>query len=305
MIEYVDDGIAVIDGFNDVDELEIGDRVLDRFGYPVKVVGLADGGMREVWSVVLDDGRIVHCSPDSLWSYMVRDGLDTDTLRSIELKYRDREFYIPLCDVVEYPELDVPIHPYVMGCLLAGGRLYSPYVSIACSNPRVAEKIASLMEWDFREDEERLHCWEFYPRGMNHRLGWKMIFQYFADISIRYASMIRVPNIYKFNSKYVREEFLAGCLDAKINLQLTSKSEVDFSSHSVGMVDDVQHIACSLGRYCRKLNNRSLMMDQRRYASIQKIECCGTQGLFRDVIIDSEEHLYLNGDYVVVHDAYR
>jgi len=86
---------------------------------------------KEIYEVHLKDGRTVECCKDHLWT--VKYGKKEQTLSTQELynkglyyqtsKGKIYKFKLPICNAVEYSKKDLPIDPYVLGCLLGDGTL--------------------------------------------------------------------------------------------------------------------------------------------------------------------------------------
>lgn len=122
-------------------ELRVGDFVVGRDGRPTAVVGVYPQGNRPMFSVETNDGAVVVCDEDHMWSvrtkYDKRSGAPwrTLTLRQIVAAgvecQAGRRWELPSVSPVEHPSAGLPFHPtaglpldpYLLGVLLGDGGL--------------------------------------------------------------------------------------------------------------------------------------------------------------------------------------
>lgn len=114
----IDTLIPTPNGFVKLGDLKVGDFVFNRFGKPVKVLGVYDQGKLPVFKVTLSDGRSTLCNDEHLWSFINKDNtLETKTLKEIsktqltkivngEIEYM---FNIPNISVTQYDNEHITI----------------------------------------------------------------------------------------------------------------------------------------------------------------------------------------------------
>jgi len=119
-------------GFKPMGDLKVNEFVIGKDGKPTKITGVYPQGEREIYKVVFQDGSFVNCDIDHLWN--VQTGNDfrrgkvwrTLTTRQIidsglKESSGNRKYRIPMMDAVDFPEIEVPIDPYILGLLLGDG----------------------------------------------------------------------------------------------------------------------------------------------------------------------------------------
>lgn len=113
--------IPTPDGDKKVEDLSIGSYVFNRYGKPVKILGIYDQGYKDVYEVTFDDERTALCCEDHLWSYYdISNRLKTKSLKDMmngELQYADKryQYAVPLAKAVYYDTKRFRITPYRMG----------------------------------------------------------------------------------------------------------------------------------------------------------------------------------------------
>lgn len=112
-------------GFRPIGDLQIGDKVIGWWGRPVNVSGIFDRGILPIYHVEFDDGAMVTCSGDHLWTVFTpgEDGGAKETIDTNQLLARvlNRE-HLAVPTLLE-PAMLVPkvfdIAPIVVGADLA------------------------------------------------------------------------------------------------------------------------------------------------------------------------------------------
>lgn len=113
--------IPTPNGYKKVGEIKEGDYLFGDDGKPVKVLKVhPQPNKKQVWRVIFEDGRIVKCCGEHLWSYYENNELKTASLEEISKKNYS-EFSIPITKPVEYPEKEFLIKPYNMGKKFGNG----------------------------------------------------------------------------------------------------------------------------------------------------------------------------------------
>lgn len=127
----LDTPIPTPTGWTTMGALAIGDRVLDSSGRPCSVTAKSAVHYRPCYRVRFDDGASVICDEEHLWrtqSGEARRGRaltdrvhTTDEIRRT-LKHRGQNHHrVPLAAALDLPDVELPIHPYVLGCWLGDG----------------------------------------------------------------------------------------------------------------------------------------------------------------------------------------
>lgn len=122
-------------GLIEIEKLKIGDLVIGRNGKHTKITGVFPQGIQKIFNVIFSDGRKVICSEDHLWSvqtpnfrFRTPNKFLTMSLKEIiekglEDKNKNRKWFIPSLEPIQYEPKQFLIHPYVLGALIANGHL--------------------------------------------------------------------------------------------------------------------------------------------------------------------------------------
>ncbi len=139
-------------------KLQVGDRVKGTSGEWVDVTGTSETHAgRDCYRVTLNDGRSIVCDADHLWT--VRDrrrpGPGFETLKTTDLiargvtyhnpsmNYDVRNFSLPPVAPLDGPDVELPVHPYLLGLWLGDGSRRSAMIF---AEDRDADHIAARME---------------------------------------------------------------------------------------------------------------------------------------------------------------
>ena len=251
-------------GYVPIGDMSVGDMVFDESGKPVNVLGVFHQGKKRAYRVTFADGSQLICNDEHLWNvrtryqhYHDRD-YTTMTLRQI-MDYgvvrslaggEMKSFYIPLNGAVERDEVDLPVHPYVLGALIGDGCLSGERVlTISSPDDGVPKKVASLIGAVGVQRNPNNYDWQFLSDG-----DVKFIRQ--ADLAdkcdfdnVFYTKSIyrRIPEIYKIASISQRMALLQGLMDTDGSLDNSDRHHCMFSTNSKGLAYDVLELLRSLG----------------------------------------------------------
>ncbi len=143
--------VLTSDGFVPMGDIQVGDEVITQDGSATEVTGVFPQGEREVFRVVLSDGKSVECDLEHLWA--AHDG-EVRTLREIrdDMLLRDGMPHWRLPMVVA-PDVDsvelAPVkerHELLQGLLTTGGRCDGTDVVFGTESTHLAEYVSELAE---------------------------------------------------------------------------------------------------------------------------------------------------------------
>lgn len=110
-------------GYKKVEDIKVGDYLFSREGKPTKVLGVYPQGKQTVYKMYFADGREVKCSGDHIWAVRCDDWSyqqwNNHTTKELSVMGGGGNFYIPLCECVEYETKNFAIDPYKAGTILA------------------------------------------------------------------------------------------------------------------------------------------------------------------------------------------
>lgn len=254
-------------------DVRIGNKVLGSNGKSTEVIGIYPKGKKEVFRITFDDGSFTESCDDHLWEVIPlsnhrkerRHITKTMKLSEIRKEYRriDKHGYntylyqIPLCEPVEFnSDCELPIDPYVLGCLLGDGDISQKNsVSIASADVGIINQISKRLS-----DDVIIH----HTHDINYRIiakSKKGIATKNGNSLNSVLSSIRklglsgktsydkyIPDNYKRGAKpSERLDLLRGLFDTDGHAPLSHKGAVKYSSVSERLARDVVFIVQSLG----------------------------------------------------------
>lgn len=118
--------IPTPNGFVRIEELAVGDEVYGPEGLPTKVTAKSPVYLRPVYRVTTSDGQEVECGGGHLWPYMSDTNLKkakikTATAKELVAWDKANRPCLPRHFPVEYPKINLPIDPWVLGAWLGDG----------------------------------------------------------------------------------------------------------------------------------------------------------------------------------------
>ena len=264
-----DEPVYFPDHIGRVKDVRPGDYILSATGKPTRVRLVTVKHGRPLYRVTFSDGAEVVCCDEHLWTvrYWGRTkwagprasrkavyGWVTRTKSAAELaqwrpgQLSRRRTSIPTTAPVDFRKVDVPIDPYVLGCLLGDGSIGRTILLTS------AEPDAELRN----EFSSRLASGYFLKRVGSSATTYMLVKkpndksrnQYVTalrDLGLRTCNALTkfVPEIYKVNSVDVRRAILAGLLDTDGSVD--KSGHVSFTSTSRKLADDVKYLFESLG----------------------------------------------------------
>jgi len=123
--------ILTPDGWTTMGEIKKGDTVYAVDGKEVEVLGVYDHGERDVFEITTIQNRKTLVCDRHLWEvqesnykrkYNKPKVVDTTYIKDNLINaYGGLRFSLPKNDAVSFKEVELPLHPYVLGCLLGDG----------------------------------------------------------------------------------------------------------------------------------------------------------------------------------------
>ena len=271
--------IAVADerGYITMGELKIGDFVYGEDGQPVRVIGIYNQGLKEVFKVTFADGSSVLCNDEHLWDvrsraqHYVDSPYVTMTTREIidaGLKFnqakkdgsvgRLNKWYIPVNKSLIREPIDYPIDPYVMGCLIGDGCLLASTFEFSSNDEPVVAAIAEFLGTDDYYQRKSCHSWVFRhkPEDESPYRNWHtdelaeldLTGSFGLDLALgKYSIERRIPPKYLIGSEEQRYDLLRGLMDTDGTVDNRDRISCQFSTNSEGLANDVVCLATSLG----------------------------------------------------------
>ena len=266
-------------GFVPMGEIKLGDQVYGRDGNLHTVVGVFPQGLKDIYRISFTDGTSTLCCKEHLWE--IHDKADAYRAKKYNVARRvqplewlldkklkrqkkdgswERNYFIPMCDPIQFPEVELPIHPYILGCLLGDGHIGQRLV-LTTADSEIVDRIRLILkaqtpEYDLcfipsskydycLKQKSPGHVWSKkchlkVPTANQYR-------QACEKLGINKNSRDKfIPDLYKFSDVQSRIELLQGLMDTDGTVS-SSGSVVSFSTISPYLRDDVIWLVQSLG----------------------------------------------------------
>ncbi|SFR12894.1 ATP-dependent DNA helicase RecG [Lentzea waywayandensis] len=246
-------------GFRRMGDVHIGDEVIAASGEVTVVTGVFPQGERDVYRVVLSDGRSVESDLEHLWAVNTtvrRDRgnpLKVLTLREIRddltTSNGASKWHLP---VVTAPELDClserSLDPYLLGLLIGDGSLLNGRIVFTSADPELlVELMAALPRGAHLVKSPSARKYDWYVQGC--RRGTNPVLDALRDQGV-YGHRAKdkfLPENYLVAPVKDRHALLQGLLDTDGTLNSEHGSNVTFLSASPKLADQVAWLAESLG----------------------------------------------------------
>ena len=257
-------------GVTTVGSLSVGDYIIAATGHPARVEKIFEQEDRPLYIVRFGDGTETVCGDEHLWTvrYWGRVrwegprktrkavyGFVTRTMTTERLAswtdLRRRRVSVPLTEPVEFNHREVPVDPYMLGCLIGDGSLCGS-ISLA-SHPDDAELrgrfrqglAAKFPGYELHAVKgSRGTAWLVTGSGRGHANAVKSALRDLGLFGHR-AETKFVPDMYKFNSADVRFELLAGLFDT--DGTVSKKGHVSYCTVSKRLPEDAKFLLQSVG----------------------------------------------------------
>ncbi len=248
----------------------MGDVVVDDFvvgadGRPTRVVAIHPQGDRDVYRVTFRDGAAVECTDDHLWSvntpHRKRTGRPNMVMRLSDIKGSlydaagNCRYFIPVVAPIEFAPSPVPLHPYLMGYLLANGCLRYGTPGVSIPDRETVDRIASLLPPEVALSSSSEPGNVNYSLVRRDRTGGPLpnpIAVVLRDFGLfgRYSHEKFIPASYRYNSLEVRVQLFQGLMDGDGYVTANSDN-LGYSTSSRRLASHVRDLIRSLGGICR------------------------------------------------------
>lgn len=294
------------DGWRMIKELAVGDLVATKSGKFVALKNIIPKGVTKVYRVMFNDRTSVLCGIDHLWT--VNDqfmrGWETLTLQELIDKKPHIKYHVPLCEPIQHPTRELPLHPYVLGVLLGDGYLNGGSIVLSTTHEWLAQKVS-----------------DFLPAGDIMRRGHKDNNDWVISGGATLAAIKQlglkgclartkfIPDLYKFSSEEQRRDLLSGLL---ITDGTWNNKDRLYDSMSLQLTQDVCELVRSLGGQARyrptatqcyrvaiRMENLPTKLGRRYITEILRVSDDYTACLE----VESPDGLYITENHIVTHNT--
>lgn len=265
------------DGWKAMGEIKVGDKVIGLQGKPVEVIGVYPQGKRPIYEFEFQDHTTVRSADSHLWRIQTPNqyhdktqfgkgrGFSIVTTQEIvdnweEIKlHPSKQIYIPKHKPIEFEEKKLPIHPWLLGILIAEGSLTNAKngnIDFSNGEADVIEKAKNIVSsmpnhqlHSYRDDNNNTFVNTIV--SINHtRTG---ISNTIVELGLNVKSIQKhIPSEYLRSSIQQRIELLQGLFDG--DGYVAKGGSLEYSTSSKQLAENVAELVRSLGgmAICRK-----------------------------------------------------
>lgn len=267
----IDTQVVTLNGNIKIDDINPGDKVVGRDGLETTVLSKHYQGVRPVYKFTLADGRTVKSDEEHLWGVYKWGKYKVLTTKEIvESKWKHRHkrsghsyaYAIPPIEPVNYPKKDLPLDPYIVGCMIGDGTTTGSTLRISTDDFEIVEEFKNRLEgfrmilddstnnWRIVDDEK---C-EVEINSADGR-------HYQSKIGNRFTQAIKSLNLnVKCYNKFIPKEYLLSSYDQRLELlrglldtdgSINKYGSIEFTSVSEELANNVASLCRSLGIRCQ------------------------------------------------------
>ncbi len=306
-------------GLKRAGDIQIGDFLFDHTGQPTQVTGVFPQGLLDSYKVKFEDGRVVYCNSEHLWTIIDRKTGAFNTLSLQNIIDRNIEVEIPVNKPVQYSSKPYIIPPYVLGLLLTESEVDKTTVLYSGKYLDILKSQMPNIEWEYNL------IWSYsIPKDSQGNIISKEAF--YGDILTDVENSI-IPEIYLQGSIPQRWDILHGIMDVRGTV---SNDNNVFCEIEQSMRESFQRLVNSLGLvvsiiegvnkdvFYFKANRKTIQklfktrqIEDRPYNShidttkiaITSIEKEEEQREMVCFLVDNPDHLFLCNDFIVTHNT--
>ena len=216
----LDTNLLTPTGWKNIKDVKIGDLLISRNGKPTKILNIFNHSNKHIYKVTFSDGTYVKCCDEHLWTVQtshnrIYGNYQTLQLKDIIKKYKTKynyKYYIPMVEPVQFVDNELPIHPYILGCLIGDGGLNHSCI-ISSSDSYILDKIKSFLKEGYKLNKISKYDYRIQKTDIN-----KSYKNYYKScirlLGLNVTSHYKfIPSVYKYTSLENRLLLLHGLMD--------------------------------------------------------------------------------------------
>jgi phosphate starvation-inducible protein PhoH len=346
-------------GWTTMGEIKIGDYVLTPHGKKSKVSGIFPQGKKHIYEVVFHDGSKTRCCLEHLWEInspsdwnrrksgskkIVNTQYIIDFLREKEIRKSTTNISIDLIEPIQTKSVDLPLDPYLLGCLIGDGCLTTNTPKFTTKDISILEQLKNVLNENIEIKSCKGENYDYnFIDTLSRRTKFNSLTKILKDLGIQGKKSYEkiIPSIYLNSGTEQKLNLVRGLMDTDGTVDYKNGT-VSFSTTSEILAKQVQEIIWSFGGICKitskiptytydgiKKNGRKsynlwitvrnpkeLFTLQRKkdlcretYDKLQyrrKIKNVNYVGEEKSqcIMIEDENHLYITDDYIITHNTF-
>lgn len=258
-----------------IKDLRVGDKIFGRDGQITTVINKYPQGELDAYRIFFKDGRTGICSADHLWGvYSKTHGKMKMHVRTTQEMFdkgifcpnsdgshpnRSR-YFIPMNGVLDFPEKELPVDPYLLGVFIGNGDMTKETLSLSCdiADEETVRRVSDIIHAAAYHKEAVGYSWHFYHRYNgnrrdNVRIKTSEVFGNLQDVIGKKAGDKSIPEMYLTGSYEQRIALLQGLMDTDGCIHATSgrnakkRYSCEYSTTSEELAWSLSDLLFSLG----------------------------------------------------------
>jgi len=346
-------------GWTTMGEIKIGDYVLTPDGKKSKVCGIFPQGKKHIYEITFHDGSKTRCCLEHLWEINAPDGWNRrkvgskkivntqyiiDFLREKEIRKSSTNISIDLIEPIKTENINLPLNPYLLGCLIGDGSLTTPTPKFTTKDNSILEQLSNVLDENIVIKSCKGENYDYnFIDSLSRKNKFNSLTKTLRDLGLygkkSYEKII--PSIYFNSGTDQKLDLIRGLMDTDGTVD-HKNGTVSFSTTSEILAKQVQDIIWSLGGICKitsKIptytydgvkktgkksynvwitvrNPKELFTLQRKkdlcrktYEKLQyrrKIKNVSyiNEDEAQCIMIEDKNHLYITDDYIITHNTF-
>lgn len=258
-----------------IKDLMVGDKIFGCDGQLTTVINKYPQGELDAYRIFFKDGRTGICSADHLW------GVYSKTHGKMKMHVRTTQemldkgifcpnsdgshpnrsrYFIPMNGVLDFPEKELPVDPYLLGVFIGNGDMTKETLSLSCdiADEETVKRVSDIIHATAYHKEAVGYSWHFYHRYNgnrrdNVRIKTLEVFGNLQDVIGEKAGDKSIPEMYLTGSYEQRLALLQGlmdtdgCIRAASGRDAKKRYNCDYSTTSEELAWSLSDLLFSLG----------------------------------------------------------
>lgn len=314
-MESIDNQLLTNRGWIRMGNITLDDKVYGRDGKLHNITAIHPQGKQRIWRITFQDGRTIDCGAEHLWVVKLCSGIEkvisTEDMYCEGLTYQAKKghvykYRVPNCQPIQFDTKELPIDPYILGCLLGDGTMTTKTPNLAKVGNRLTQ---ALKELEVNKKCSEKFIPEIYLNGDIEQRFELLRGLIDTDGSVNTDGCTEFTNTnYKLacqvaslcRSLGIRCKLIEGTKEGELS---TIKGHTFKSKTCWRVLMNTTKDVAKLPRKLNRIKNKKPTLSQ-DFVAIVKIEKTEEFIEQQCITVDNEDHTYITKDYIVTHNSY-